>query len=236
MLRLMKGRIFGELLREARVEKGISLRELSVSTGIDYTRLSRMEHGTRPAPDLEMMRTMSRVLSIPLLELLVAAGTSREVVEALLWEERLNLGEALPELGAYQPEASPLLDKNTFRAAVESRQGARCSVSLGGETLRVLSFSARDALRIQIPPEAVVVFRRDPTAWVHGDVNVLRASVEKVRQLGQVTNLVLSCRGFQLNVLMTSGGQGAGRAGCAQTVYALIPVAAIRTRPAEEEE
>jgi transcriptional regulator with XRE-family HTH domain len=76
---------FGEMIKEARVDAGLSLREVAAKTGIDFTRLSRIEHGSRPAPGLSEIRILADLLNLDMVDLLVAAGTSREVMEHLLW-------------------------------------------------------------------------------------------------------------------------------------------------------
>ena len=99
----MERREFGVVVREGRVRKGVSLRRLANLSGIDYSRLSRIETGTRPAPDLASIRALAGILDLDLGELLVASGTSRSVVEDLVWSERVRLGRAVPDLGAYRP-------------------------------------------------------------------------------------------------------------------------------------
>lgn len=231
----MTKRSFGDVVREGRLRKGISLRRLAAHTGIEFSRLSRIESGTRPAPDLSLLRKLAHALDLDLVGLLVSAGTSREVVDDLLWDERLRLGDALPDVAAYRPGDSALARKNTFRAPVVSRYGARCHVRFGRETLIVFSFSTREDLEIEIPPEAVIVFPTDPASVFERTGNAFPVRVRKVRRLGQVTNLVLEGRGFSLNALESLSEED--RPYCvAQQVFAYIPAAAIRTRPAAEEE
>ena len=231
----MTKRSFGDVVREGRLRKGVSLRRLSVQTGIEFSRLSRIESGTRPAPDLSLLRKLARALDLDLMGLLVSAGTSREVVDDLLWDERLRLGDALPDVAAYRPGDSALARKNTFRAPVVSRHGARCHVRFGQETLTVFSFSAREDLEIEIPPQAVIVFPSVPTSVFERRENVLPVRVRKVRRLGQITNLVLEGRGFALNALEAATDEGTPY-GVAEKVFAFVPAVAIRTRPATEEE
>lgn len=227
----MTKRSFGDAIREGRRHKGVSLRRLAALTGIDYSRLSRIESGTRPAPDLSLVRKLAQALDLDLAGLVVSSGTAREVVDELLWKERLHLASALPDIAAYQPGDSALARKNAFRVSIETREGARCRVRLGRETLTVLSFSGRGDLEIEIPPEAVVVFRADPTPRLDRRENVFAMRVRKLRLLGQVTNLVLEGQGFALNALESpAGSDPLYRVG--EDVLVLAPVVAIRTRPA----
>lgn len=228
----MKRRAFGDVVRGGRLRKGLSLRDLADRTGIDYSRLSRMETGTRPAPDLASLRELSRTLDLDLSDLLVAAGTAREVVDELLWSERQNVGDALPDVAAYRPGDSALLRKNTLSVSVTRRVGAQCEVGLGEEMLTVFSFSASENLSIEIPPEAVVVFRTDPALILGPRENVFAMRVRKVRRLGQITNLVLLGRGFTLNALEAATDEATPHE-AADKVFAFVPAVAIRTRPAD---
>lgn len=231
----MTKRSFGEVVREGRLRKGVSLRRLSAQTGIEFSRLSRIESGTRPAPDLSLLRKLARALDLDLMGLLVSAGTSREVVDDLLWDERLRLGDALPDVAAYRPGDSALARKNTFRVPVVSRHGARCHVRLGRETLTVFSFSTREELEMEIPPEAVIVFPSVPASVLERRENAFSMRVRKVRRLGQITNLVLEGRGFALNALEAAADEGTPY-GVADKVLVFVPAVAIRTQPVQEED
>jgi hypothetical protein len=167
-------------------------------------------------------------------DLLVAAGTAREVVEHLLWEERLREGGEVPDLRAYRPEESPLGAKNAFRVRVLEREGALCRVRLGRERVTVLSFASDDELAIEIPPEAILVVRVNEGDLETTAENALPVRVKKVRRTGQVTNLVLAGRGFELNTL-----HGAPRVrdlvlAEGDPAVALFQSTAVRTWPARE--
>ncbi|MBU0596431.1 helix-turn-helix domain-containing protein, partial [Candidatus Bipolaricaulota bacterium] len=69
----MTKRMFGELVRAAREEKGLSLRALADQAGLDYSRLARIEQGTRPSPDLATTRSLAEALDLDLATLLVSA-------------------------------------------------------------------------------------------------------------------------------------------------------------------
>jgi transcriptional regulator with XRE-family HTH domain len=231
-LAAMTKRVFGEIVRRGRLRKGLSLRQLADQAGLDYSRLSRIEHGTRPAPDLATVRGLARSLDLDPVELLISTGTAREVVEDLLWAERLSLSDALTELAAYRPDDSMLLRKNTFEAKVVARDGARCHARIGESTLTVFSFSKGDRLTLEIPPESIVLFRRAPEAGLGRRENVLMMRVQRVRRLGELVNLVLEGQGFSLNALESTEPAGGDGAAVGQELFVLIPIAAIRTRPA----
>lgn len=227
----MEKKAFGDVLRQSRLRKGMSLRQLAGETGIDYSRLSRIEAGTRPAPDLTALRKLARALDLELADLVVSAGTAREIVEDLLWDERLHVGDALAEMAAYEPGASPLARKNRFRVAVTSRAGARCTVRLGSESLTVFSFSRAGCLEIDLPPEMVCVFRDDPRKALVVAENVFSAEVRKIRRLGQLTNSVLEGRGVVINALESRTSFDERGMHVGESAFVWIPAAAIRTQP-----
>ena len=193
---------FAKILHKARSEKGMSLRQLSTQSGIEFTRLSRMEHGTRPAPGLSHMRRLAELLSLNLVDLLVSTGTPREAVEQLLWVERLQQAKRVETLAEYSPEEHRAGLKNQFLAQVVSRDGALCSARLGSEIWSLLTFSDAEQLRVMIPPEAIYVFSEDPQGIVLAPCNVFRARINKTRTIGALLNLVLEVGGIELNALV----------------------------------
>ena len=224
---------FGKLIREARIATGLTLRGLAARVGMDFTRLSRIEHGSRPAPGLRDIRALADALQLDMVDLLVAAGTSREVMEHLLWSERLRVAEVDPNVRSYRPSVSPLVARNTFCAEVKVRDGALCTASLGKESLVVFSFSSQKELLIEIPPEAVTVYRQAPKTG--SAENLLSARVVKVRRLGQVTNVVLAGNGFELNTLHTGRRIKQMDLKEGEMVFASVQATAIRTTPKKEE-
>jgi len=229
----MERREFGVVVREGRVRKGVSLRRLANLSGIDYSRLSRIETGTRPAPDLASIRALAGILDLDLGELLVASGTSRSVVEDLVWSERVRLGRAVPDLGAYRPGAARLAARNTFDGHVEERHGALCTVRVGNVLVRALSFAEAPRLRLVVPPETVWVEKTAPRGLIAAAATILPARVVKVRPMGQLVNLVLAADGVELNALHATDRSESGAAS-GDPVYATLLTAAIQTSPLEE--
>jgi len=227
---------FGEMIRRARLRVGLSLRELASQAEMDYTRLSRIERGSRPAPGLGGIRTLADLLGLDMVDLLVAAGTSREVMEHLLWSEKLRHTETAPGIAAYNPDSSPLLAKNTFPVTVQDRDGALCRVNLGKEELAVFSFATETALVIAIPPEVVVIHCDQLRTESCTADNVFSARVKKIRRLGQVTNLVLAANGFELNTLHTGKRIECMNLKEGEAVFASVQATAIRTTSRKEAE
>lgn len=230
----MEKREFGILIREARAEKNLSLRRLARLSGVDYSRLARIEQGSRPAPDLSSIRTLAGVLDLDLAELLVAAGTSRSVVEELVWAEQIRLGHEGRALGAYRPGRSRLAMRNTFEGRVEQRCGALCDVRVGNVVVRVVSFSDAGCLRLTIPPETVWVTKSAPRGLSASAATVVPARVVKVRSVGQLLDIVLAADGLELNALVASD-RDEPRPVVGERLVAAIMTAAVQTTPLEEE-
>jgi transcriptional regulator with XRE-family HTH domain len=229
-LPLMVKAQFGELLREARTEHGMSLRSLSAQSGIEFSRLSRMEHGTRPAPALAEMRTLAELLSLNLADLLVAAGTRREAVEQLLWAERLR---SIGEVGT-PTEAAPRIlravTKNRFCVNVVEQAGEICTVQLGTERWTILSLNLDDEVQMEIPPEAIQLFARDPVPILCAPHNVFSAVIVKTRTIGSLRNVVVLVGGVEINVVLLAPLSADDGCCPGSRVYAAVPASAILVR------
>jgi len=227
---------FSEILHQARSNKGMSLRQLSAETGIEYTRLSRMEHGTRPAPGLPQMRRLAERLSLNLVDLLVSAGTPREAVEQLLWVERLQQAKRMANLADYSPEGHRARAKNEVVASILSREGAFCTAMIGSEMWYLLAFSDADTVKVTIPPEAIQVFLENPRDIILPPCNVFPARVLKPRNAGRLLNLVLEVGGIELNALaLSDSGQDMELVPGGEVFVTISPVA-LSTEPMRQEE
>lgn len=65
---------FGELLREARLAKGITLRKFAEALGVSPTYVSGVENGTLPPPTSDRLVTIGQLLEVELDELVEMAG------------------------------------------------------------------------------------------------------------------------------------------------------------------
>lgn len=222
---------FADILHQARLDKGISLRQLSAQSGIEFTRLSRMEHGTRPAPGLTELRRLSELLSLNLVDLLVSAGTPREAVEQLLWVERLQQAKRVEDLADYRPDDHRAGIKNEFVASVISRDGAFCTARIGSEIWCLLAFSEAEVLRVVIPPEAIQIFLVSPQDIVLESGNVFRACIHKIRRIGKLLNFVLEVGGIELNALVLSNSDQDESLGPGDEVFVSISPVALSTEP-----
>ena len=203
-------------------------------SGLDYSRLAKIESGTRPAPDLTAIRALSDALGLDLSNLIVAAGTSREVVENLVWSERVALGAKDPAGASYSPEALGDVGRHRFVVPVLSRQGGVCRVALGRNELSVFSLSEGEWLHLEIPPEVVIVFLDDPTCLLGNPENVLQVQVLKARRVGPILDLVLLGQGYELNAKIGRERIDAVDFTEGMAAYAFVPPAAIRTSPMNE--
>ena len=222
---------FSTILHKARSDNGISLRQLSAQSGIEFTRLSRMEHGTRPAPGLPQMRRLAELLSLNLVDLLVSAGTPREAVEQLLWVERLQHAMRVDTLAEYSPGGHRAGLKNEFMASVVSRDGAFCTAKLGSATWSLLTFSNAKQLRVIIPPEAIQVFSEHPREIMLMSHNVFRARINKVRKVGPLLNLVLDVGDIELNALLMQTPDQHLSLNADDKIFVSISPAALSTEP-----
>lgn len=85
---------FGDKIRKLRDEKNMSIRELAGKAGMDFTLLSKIEHGIRPAPEVHFIFALADALGIedPVLleELMSVATESQEKTGQRLTEEQLE--------------------------------------------------------------------------------------------------------------------------------------------------
>jgi len=225
---------FGSVVRSARQRKGYSLRRLADRVALDYSRLARIEHGRRPPPDLMTIRLLADALDLDLADLVVAAGTSQEVVKHLLWAERLHNaeGSAAWESGLIVP--NELRGKNQFRVDVLSREGALCTARLGTTQLRFFDFGSERSVVVEIPPEAVCVWRGGEGGSSTMD-NVWALRVKRLRLLGQVVNLVLEGPSFELNAVHNAEAVWRLRMEARDAVCAGVPSTAVRVKRGTED-
>lgn len=220
---------FGELVRRARTSQRIPLRELASQIGLSPSRLSRIERGLRPPPPLPQLRSLAQALHLPLDQLIQAAGTPKEVLDHLCWSRNLSS----PQSEVTLPGLASLHRKNTFLVQVISQEGAMKWVQLGEIRLQVISFSQKRALKILVPPEAVLLFPPTPPPQV-GTPNLIPAQIKKLRVVGELTNAVLSCPGFELNSLLPNASSQLLGLEKGSSVLAGIPVPAIQASPGKE--
>lgn len=70
----MVERDFGKYLKELRMKNGLSLRQLSLCSGVSNAYLSQIETGARSTPKPDILMKISEGLQIPYNQLMAAAG------------------------------------------------------------------------------------------------------------------------------------------------------------------
>ena len=65
-----------EVITNARIKKGLSMRELARLSGMDHAEISRIEKGTRLKPNILFLRRLAMNLELSLVDLLTTAGYS----------------------------------------------------------------------------------------------------------------------------------------------------------------
>ncbi|WP_054704594.1 S24 family peptidase [Bacillus sp. JCM 19041] len=71
---------FGEYLKEVRKNKGFTIRQLELKSGVSNSYLSLLENGKRGTPGTDILKKLSAILDIPYTEMLKKAGHLDESV------------------------------------------------------------------------------------------------------------------------------------------------------------
>ncbi len=109
---------FGQLIRQARKDKGYSQRELAKLIGLDFTYLSKLENGrSNYAPKEGAIRSLANHLDLDEEELIFLAGRIPQQEEDLLKEHY----KSMPTLFRRMRE-NPEFARKVFHAA---RQGEK---------------------------------------------------------------------------------------------------------------
>jgi len=122
---------FGSLIQKVRLEKDLSLRDLSDMSGIDHSYISRLEKGYKPSR--EMVLKLSKALNLPEKELLNLAGYATKIDllnvledeyaeltaagQVLTPQQRLALMHAIERSGS-PPDGAKIPVLGTIRAGI----------------------------------------------------------------------------------------------------------------------
>lgn len=98
----MNNKTLSEIIKNARIKKGISQRELSRQTGIDNNTIAKIENGSRKKPNALSLKKLAFVLNLELSELLVLSGYSKNDIDLIL-EKNLNEIVILPNENRKNP-------------------------------------------------------------------------------------------------------------------------------------
>lgn len=103
---------FGQVLREARLAKGITLRKFAEMVGISPTYLSQVEQDNVDAPTAERVKTMADLLGVNSDEWIALADRMPEDLPGIIKKEPTAMPELLREASGLTPQQlSELLEK-----------------------------------------------------------------------------------------------------------------------------
>lgn len=104
---------FGRFLKELRIRRGLSMRELSRRAGISQAYISQMEKGDRGNPKPEVIVKLAPHLNISYPELMNVAGYL--VKDNEFTEEEINFLESLDE-------GTPLIELMKLKPTIDQRE------------------------------------------------------------------------------------------------------------------
>lgn len=95
---------FGDVLREKRMAKGISLRKFADQVGVSPTYLSQVEQGNIDPPTAERVRKMAEILGENADELIALAGRVPEDLPKIIQKQPTQIPELLREASGLTAE------------------------------------------------------------------------------------------------------------------------------------
>jgi transcriptional regulator with XRE-family HTH domain len=90
-----RGKAFGQVLREKRMEKGFSLRKFAQLVGVSPTYLSQVEQSNVDPPTAERVRRMAEILGEDVDEWCALAGRLSEDLPEIIREEPKGVPDLL---------------------------------------------------------------------------------------------------------------------------------------------
>lgn len=169
-------------MRKARLEKGIGLRELSRKAGIDHTRLSKIERGFRPPPELSYIISMGEVLETEPTELARLAGVPDYFLQARAAVEAANV---------LQGKVVNVSDKLLV-------------IQVGESELEIIGEKPpQEKIKVSIRPEEITLYKK-PEALVGTSArNRLAGTILEISPYKTYNHALLGCGGFKLKVAVT---------------------------------
>lgn len=83
--------LLATIIKESRIKKGISQRELSRRSGVDNKTIAKIELGERKKPTIVTLLKISAILDLNIYEVLTVAGYSNEEIENSLIRIKNNI-------------------------------------------------------------------------------------------------------------------------------------------------
>lgn len=174
--------LFGKKIREARAEQDIGLRELARRVGIDYSRLSRIERGERPPPDLQLVLNIARALRLNRERLLALAGVPEEVISSMTGREGVE---------------------NWIPGRVSDKQGKLTVIRVGSGSFKVVKEPETEDVLVGLRPEDITLFLSDDSFSNSSARNRIEGRVTTVEPQGNYNWVIVDCGGFNLKVAIT---------------------------------
>jgi transcriptional regulator with XRE-family HTH domain len=106
---------FGQLVREKRKAKGLSLRKFSEMVGVSPTYLSQVEKGNCDPPTASRVRRMAEILGENSDELTALAGRVPEDLPGILQKQPARLAAFIREVSDLTPEQLTVLSEEARR-------------------------------------------------------------------------------------------------------------------------
>jgi transcriptional regulator with XRE-family HTH domain len=111
---------FGSYLKSVRVQKGISVNQLALQSGISNAQISRIENGLRGTPKPKTIRKLADALKVSYEEMMDQAGHIREdrMHEAPDWatsKDKRDFKKMLEEDGEVMFDGMPINDADRQR-------------------------------------------------------------------------------------------------------------------------
>jgi len=170
---------FGTVLRDLRKKKSLTLRELASKVDMDYTRLSKIESGHRPVPDITLLARLSRALGVDLGHLARAAGIEGSIVVEI--KDDINL---LP---------GKIVSHSDGLAMVRIADGIE---------IKAVSAITSGRVNVAIRPETVILSRTRPTST--SARNCFEARVSEVRHREGLSAVILQLGDLEVKAVITN--------------------------------
>jgi HTH-type transcriptional regulator, competence development regulator len=113
---------FGQLIREKRKAKGLSLRKFAALVGVSPTYVSQVEHGNCDPPTAERVRKMAEILGEDADELTALAGRVPDDFPLVFQKHPTHLAAFIREVSDLPPDQLLFLTEQVRRLKGTSRK------------------------------------------------------------------------------------------------------------------
>jgi transcriptional regulator with XRE-family HTH domain len=114
--------MFGQMLRQKRIEKGFSLRKFAEKVGVSPTYLSQVEQGNVDPPTAERVRRMAELLDENPDEWIALAGRIPEDLPGIIQKRSTEMPELLREASGLTAEQLRQLTEQARRLKEQKEQ------------------------------------------------------------------------------------------------------------------